>query len=724
MGVRPALRELGLPDDDSAVDLILESLKSISGRLVLQLLSAGSRIQEVVGLGLARLFLRQSGVLSDMFIVPVDAHQQLFRNVLGEGGLSTLSRTDLLLVETRGAQRGCEIHLVEVKTRQAMAGNFIASPLRIQIDEQLANTEQMLRLQFSGGSGAKERFDTALKMKQLFMLMRFYLERARRYALITSEAATRVDGLLHSLEEGYSLGFTRNAVIIDLSTDDSDQIEHNGTIYHLLGRDLLRQLLREQAERIPQPIEAPTSPLLARTRPSFAVPRHTGSARMTIEPIATPATVPVEAGGGTAEADAPERPSDAAPDDEHAPEPGGHADVPYGVLLGASYRTGQYGLLGKYAEQGVALDLNGTNTISLFGVQGSGKSYTLGTIVEMATREIPRISRLRQPLASVIFHYSSDQTYQPEFVSMAGSNSVPSEVSALRQTYGAEPNTLEDILILTPEAKVDERRREFPHLRVEPILFHPQELSVEDWFFLMGAVGNESLYIKKMRQVFRKLRDGLSINALYSAIAGAGLNDSQFQLAKNRIEFAKEFISEQHRIADHVRPGRLVIVDVRDPFYERGEILALFVVLLRVIASARYQGAGYNKLIVLDEAHKYINDRDLVAVVVEAIREMRHKGVSVLIASQDPLSVPTEVIELSTQIVLHKFNSPAWLKHIQKAATALQGLSPGRLNMLRPGEAYVWSTKATDTQFERQAVKIQMRPRVTRHGGETRLATE
>jgi hypothetical protein len=46
---------------------------------------------------------------------------------------------------------------------------------------------------------------------------------------------------------------------------------------------------------------------------------------------------------------------------------------------------------------------------------------------------------------------------------------------------------------------------------------------------------------------------------------------------------------------------------------------------------------------------------------------MRHKGTSILVASQDPPSVPVPLIELSSQVILHKFNSPAWLKHLQKA---------------------------------------------------------
>ena len=62
---------------------------------------------------------------------------------------------------------------------------------------------------------------------------------------------------------------------------------------------------------------------------------------------------------------------------------------------------------------------------------------------------------------------------------------------------------------------------------------------------------------------------------------------------------------------------------------------------------------------------------------------MRHKGTSIMVASQDPPSVPVSLIELSSQIILHKFNSPAWLKHLQKANAALGSLTPEKMSNLR-----------------------------------------
>jgi len=117
-----------------------------------------------------------------------------------------------------------------------------------------------------------------------------------------------------------------------------------------------------------------------------------------------------------------------------------------------------------------------------------------------------------------------------------------------------------------------------------------------------------------------------------------------------------------------------------------------------------------------------VDDLNACARRLRVVREMRHKGTSVLVASQDPPSLPVALMELSSQIVLHRFNSPAWLKHIQKANAALASLSPEQLARLPSGEAYLWSAKASDPAFTREAVRIQCRPRATLHGGGTRTA--
>ncbi|MEM5787070.1 MAG: hypothetical protein AAGU11_07105, partial [Syntrophobacteraceae bacterium] len=314
--------------------------------------------------------------------------------------------------------------------------------------------------------------------------------------------------------------------------------------------------------------------------------------------------------------------------------------------------------------------------------------------------------------------------YKPEFTSMVLPNSELEQLALLKERYGAEPASLKDIVILAPASKVEERRAEYPDIEVLPITFAASELKVMHWKFLMGAVGSQSMYIRQIALIMKKLRGRLTLDDLLKGVEESSLSDHLKDLARTRIQFAAEYIDDSRRLTGVIRPGRLLIVDLREELIEKDEALGLFVVLLQILSEATYEGQPFNKLVVFDEAHKYIENPDLIAGLIEVVREMRHKGTSIMVASQDPPSVPVSIIELSSQIILHKFNSPSWLKHIQKANSALNMLTPEKMGQLGPGEAYLWSSKANDEVFSTGAVKIRCRPRVTQHGGSTKTAVK
>lgn len=534
---------------------------------------------------------------------------------------------------------------------------------------------------------------------------------------------------------------------------DTDQINDSNGILRLvrLRDEAIQRLVKPPDENIPPTNDQPPPPN------SVPPPRNGGSDTGAIRPTDTQQTIPTPSpsedsvqsvGGDTlptnhqatilpepiqpdGHASGPDViPIDSEQTNRTAPETvspsseltrsTAHAAPTYDVLLGDTGQSQQYGLIGRIANKTIALDLNGTNTISLFGVQGGGKSYTLGTIVEMATKPFSGINLLPSPLASVIFHYHESQDYPPEFVSMTASNTKEEEIQTLAKEYGAHPDNLENVLILTSADKVTKRQAEFPSVQVEPILFGSTELSVKDWRFLMGAVGNQ-MYMKQVNYIMRQLRDQITLEALRQGINDSELSDSQKGIAHTRLNFASQFIDDTRHLGQVLQPGRLIIVDLRDEFIDKDEALGLFVVLLDIFANAGRE-EGFNKLVVFDEAHKYMNNDDLTSHIVDAIRQMRHQGVSILIASQDPPSLANAIIELSSIVILHRFNSPKWLKHIQQSVAALENLTPAQMAALRPGEAFIWATKATDVTLTQKATKIRFRPRVTQHGGGTKTA--
>jgi DNA phosphorothioation-dependent restriction protein DptH len=765
--LQPILAERGIMIDSGQASQIMASLRSLSGQLALKLISARSQQAEALGLALARLYLEYQVALDNQIIVPLDAHIDLYRSSKDAESVDdsiSLNRTDLALFDLDIDNRIITCNLVEVKCYQDVGDVSSYNKLKESISQQIYQSERVLQRHFDPALKNPDRPDRLLKSRELMSILRFYLERSIRYGIFQDDAAQEAKSFLETIEDGYTLQFRRGALVFDFERNGTESPDVEvGIEYHRIGKDIVRNLLDNchKQETSADPVVAtsqslsvaifPTVPKLSSA--AFIAPKRNRSKTWTTSPKhKESATYSTDDEGFVGDPenskhDALVKLSDTSPDsdkrdcilpdvDTPAKETNTDTsngakqvesssecpDVPYDILLGVTEKTPQYGLLGDHVGRKIALDLNGTNTISLFGVQGGGKSYTLGSIVEMATIPIANINTLPSPLATVIFHYSPTLDYAPEFTSMLWANSSDAEIKALREGYHAMPAPLNDILILTPKNKVEERRNEFPGIEVLPISFSASELKAEHWKFLMGAVGNQSMYMRQIIQLMRSLRGNLSLDALRTSIENSHLTDNLQELALTRLSFAAEYINNDRILQDVIRPGRLIIVDLRDEFIEKDEALGLFVVMLQIFSEAKFQGKSFNKLVVFDEAHKYIENADLVAGLVDIVREMRHKGTSILVASQDPPSVPTQLIELSTQIIMHKFNSPAWLKHIQKANAALASLTSEKMSNLSTGEAYVWSSKASDDAFSRGAIKVKCRPRVTQHGGGTKTA--
>ncbi|KVL38479.1 hypothetical protein WS96_06575 [Burkholderia sp. MSMB1835] len=778
----PILADYGLPSTGKHAVVMLDQLRSLSGRLALKLLSSTSQRAEAMGLALSRLFLEHQGVFQSQIVVPLDAHLELYsplrQNAAELGDEVNFRRTDLALFDLDPMARTVTCRLVEVKCYSQVGDLSAYEQLKALIAEQIIQTERVISHHFDPKLHEPDRPDRAIKNRDLAALLGFYLDRSERYGIVLPEAAEEARYFLRRLDERtYTLRFTRSAVVFDFSKTGTEPAElENGIEYYRIGSDLIRQLVESaivesesvasfSAEVRGDPVEellrrrslapaVPTydtaaflSPVRDRTlalddasrstyqhapQPTNAqvvqeqAPGVATSAQQAdqqesvpVERIETPSLVPVELVHNVPTSDV------ASHSDERLltpPAPLG--DAVYDIMLGATGATPQYGLLGEVSGRRVALDLNQTHTISLFGVQGGGKSYTLGTVAEMASLQIPGINKLPEPLATVIFHYSPTMDYKPEFTSMVRANSVEDQVRSLKEVYGAEPKALADVVMLVPADKIDERRAEYPGIVVLPMQFASSELKASHWKFLMGAVGNQATYIRQIMRIMKSMRDDISLDGLRVGIDASSVPDHLKELARMRLDLAADYINDSASLTEVVKPGRLIIVDLRDEFIEKDEALGLFVVLLQLFADAQIDGRSFNKLVVFDEAHKYIESPDLVAGLIEVVREMRHKGVNIMVASQDPPSVPVSLIELSSQIIMHKFNSPAWLKHIQKANAALGNLTPERMSQLKAGEAYIWSSKATDESFSKGAVKLKCRPRVTQHGGATRVAVK
>lgn len=752
----PHFKSFGINVNDKTSFMeLLADIRSVSSSMIMQLDSSRNKVFEVLGTTLMKRMLRKKDLLNDSFIIPIDLHQELFRDL---DSLS-LERADDLLVDFHPEQREIVFTVIEIKCRQNLSDEELAA-LQDKMQHQIDNTILALRSHFDIEYKSPDRLDRELMTLELQSLLIFYSRRAARYNYLNEETAKDYEKFILSLSQGdYTIRFKKLGLIYQFKSPEYQRKDYmNDTLFYIMGKPMIERILDRDFSIKTTDIAMLTADEEFRTsfetsdrirREQSFQENHPGSIPSVNIPQPKPEDVtPVEP--EFVEVDTPQPQHESAPDPEPVPaqQPEPQENVPqvpiepisasataptpvdtnyvqpaYDIMIGKSSGSEQYGILGESinGHRKIAIDLSETNTISLFGVQGGGKSYTIGTVTEMTLKQFSNVNLLPGPMASVIFHYSESQDYAPEFTSMIHANDEAGQLKKLKDVYGAEPGNIEDVIMLCPIDKVEERQEEYPSIEIHPIAFHSTDLNVQDWMFLLKAVGNESTYINQLRAIMRANRKNLNLEGLKQSVeASPLLSTSQKALAIQRLAFADDYIDDTRKLGSLLKPGRLIIVDLRDEFIDKDDALGLFVIMLNIFSGVKqYEGHNFNKFIVFDEAHKYMDNKDLTSTIVTAIREMRHKGVSMMIASQDPMSLPTEIIELSSIMLMHKFNSPQWVKHVQKSITQLQTLSSADMANLIPGEAYLWATKSTDKGVTTRPMKISTRPRVTKHGGDT-----
>lgn len=721
----PIFKQYGINiEDKENFNCILEDIRSVSSSLIMQAETSQSKGFEVIGTTLTKRFMEKKGIMRESFLIPIDLHKNFFENLDSD----TQQRADNLVVKIDTSKKEIVFSVVEIKCRNA---SYQAEELHEKMVSQIENTILALRSRFEIAIDGQDRLDRELKILELKSFLEFYVRRASRYNQLDPEVAHSYLTFLSKLPDGYSIRFKQLGIIFDFHQTERQKKQFCGdAVIYTMGNPVIDEILDASSSLDTYALEARDQEFINFFEPTLA--QQNGKAIQIVEGFEESDYNVI----GTEKKD--ENPNDGqtnAPDNEPSvkfdivnndeEQSIGKSQIPIpDVVIGKNGDSPQYGILGRMVSNGrkIGLDLNDCNTFSLFGVQGAGKSYTIGSVIEMVLKQFSNINLLPSPMAGVIFHYSDSMDYAPEFTSMVYPNDEKGQLAKLKTEYGAEPDRIEDVLLLAPQSQVETRQAEYPDIEVHPIGFDSSELSVRDWMFLLGAIGNDSTYIKELKQIMKACRNDISLANIRSGVRNSEhMSTSQRSLAEQKLDFAAEYITDGNKIRQYLRPGRLIIVDLRDEFIEKEEALGLFVVMLNIFSgvTATEGGVRFNKFIVFDEAHKYMNNKDLVNSITTAIREMRHKGVSVMIASQDPMSLPVEIIELSSVVVMHRFSSPAWVKHVQKAITPLQTLTATEMAALGSGEAYLWANKATDKTITQRPIKICIRPRVTKHGGDT-----
>nr|POF04476.1 hypothetical protein CFP56_55957 [Quercus suber] len=412
----------------------------------------------------------------------------------------------------------------------------------------------------------------------------------------------------------------------------------------------------------------------------------------------------------------------------------------------------QYGLLGFHIgddetdsigdKEPVMLNVNAPNSAFICGSQGSGKSYTLSTILESCLLSNPAAGNLVAPVAGVVFHFDTDSGATVAEAANLCSRGIPVRVLASKSNFKA----LESKYMSIPGASGPAGSE---GIKVHKLELRPMDLSVERMHKLMAfseKSGSVPLYMDVIQRILREqaLSGKFDYYAFRRAVASEGFSRDQMGPMNLRFGLLDSFMIDptsrkRTQPLFDLEPGTLTIIDLSDPFLDAATVCVLFDICLSLVKENRPR---CGLVVALDEAHKYMDESaaatNFTDRLLRTIREQRHNATRVIIATQEP-TISEKLLDLCSISIVHRFTSPAWFHAIKDhlggasgmtVTAAEQGEMFQRIVDLQVGESLVFSPAAYlccdgETGVKKlgaKAMKMQTRKRDGVDGGKSELA--
>lgn len=387
----------------------------------------------------------------------------------------------------------------------------------------------------------------------------------------------------------------------------------------------------------------------------------------------------------------------------------------------------------------VHIDVAKSHVIFVCGKRGSGKSYTLGVIAESM---LDLQEEIRNKLSIIMFDTMGI------YWTMKYPNKQDKE---LLNEWNLEAKPL-NVNIFTPIGYYKKYREEGIPTDF-PFAIKTAELSAFEWSEVFGIDLNSAIGAL-IERVIENLKDAgrnYDLNDIISQIQKDGRSSQEAKdAAENRFLSAKHwglFSSSGTIMEDLIIPGQITVLDVSCYTHIPGaqSLRALVIGLVaqkifsqRMIArkTEEYESIYRETHLIqreddeeqkkepliwlfIDEAHEFLpNDAVTVASnpLITILREGRQPGISLVLASQQPGKMHTDVITQSDIVISHRLTARI---DTQALASLMQSYMRESLDKQLN---YLPASKGAALIFDDNNEKIfpiKIRPRYTWHGGAT-----
>jgi DNA helicase HerA-like ATPase len=424
----------------------------------------------------------------------------------------------------------------------------------------------------------------------------------------------------------------------------------------------------------------------------------------------------------------------------------------YDITIGRNAEDAKkYGTLGTifigkhYVKMGqttslsnkIYMDVAKSHVVFVSGKRGSGKSYTLGVIAE-SMLDLPE--EIRKNLSIIML----------DTMGIYWTMKYPNkEDKALLDEWDLEAKPL-NVNIFTPKGYYKKFKEEDIPTDF-PFSIKTSELSAYEWSETFGIELNSPIgsLIERVIENLRENNEDYDLDNILELIQKDDRSTKEVKdVAENRFSSAKHwglFSKEGTMFEDLVIPGQITVLDVSCYAYMPGaqSLRALVIGLVsqklftqRMVARKTEEFESIYKethlierdeeenkepliWLFVDEAHEFIpNDAKTVATqpLITLLREGRQPGISLVLASQQPGKIHTDVITQSDIVISHRITANVDTQALGSLMQSYmrEGLDK-QLNYLPrvKGAALIFD------DINEKIYSMRVRPRYTWHGGAT-----
>lgn len=421
-------------------------------------------------------------------------------------------------------------------------------------------------------------------------------------------------------------------------------------------------------------------------------------------------------------------------------------------------------LIGQLAEIGgiisIFFEVTSEHVVSIFGKRGSGKSYTLGSILEGLSTKNHKTSISAISKKKAVLLFDTLGIYQWMSYDINSSSEIIKSQISLQKKWYLNPEPL-DILLFEPTN--DDGSRSLTDPKV--FALKTSDLSAIDWGYLLGVdiysdkIGQllNDVYIKVTQEGWSNNGKRCSPSPVYSIedLISCLKNDveiSQIYHPETRRALLQQLLTYSHnplfqkegtKLEELLKPGYLSIIILS----KVPDDLRLIIVssLIRKIFENRVRTSEVEKhkmitgsldssvatknyippcWVVIDEAQNIIpaeKKNPASEILVKLVREGRNFGVSFMFTSQQPSAIDSRILAQVDTMIIHKLTVQQDIDYIKRnlksnlpdeVTYSSKTLSfDESLRLLDVGQALISNTELNRAFF------MDVRPRISIHGG-------